>query len=228
MPPKDYLQLLGALIYLTKSRPEISTSVSFAATHAKDPTRGDFEELLVCLKYLGDTKDKGLRLRRGISNRPLELRCYVDASYLTHADSKGHTGYCMSFGTVGTFYSKSSKQTLVATSSTHAEIRALYALVVDIVFVTVLCDELQRPIELPAIILEDNQASIELSAPMSSRTKRCKHFLMLINYIREQVEAGLIQLQKVHTHANYADLLTKILQGQLFTDHADTILGILE
>jgi hypothetical protein len=76
------------------------------------------------------SKQYGLILKALQPNRALTLTCYVDASYLTHADSKSHTGFCLSFGEIGTFYSKSSKQTLVTTSSTHAEMRALYTLLI--------------------------------------------------------------------------------------------------
>ena len=36
--PSDYLHLEGALIYLTKSRPDIQTAVSFGATHSVNST----------------------------------------------------------------------------------------------------------------------------------------------------------------------------------------------
>jgi hypothetical protein len=105
----------------------------------------------------------GLVIKAGVANRELILTCYVDASYLTLHDSKSHTGFCLSFGEIGTFYSKSSKQTLVATSSTHAEMRALYTCVLDIIFVIHICDELHRPVHKPAIIMEDNQPCIDLT-----------------------------------------------------------------
>ena len=118
MDPSDYLHFEGALIYLTKSRTDIQTAVSFGATHSINPTRGDFEELIQCLKYLESTKDIGLILKAVEPNRNLILKCYVDASYLTHPDSKSHQGYCLSFGDIGSFYSKSSRQQLISTSST--------------------------------------------------------------------------------------------------------------
>ena len=225
MDPSAYLHLEGALIYLTKSRPDIHTAVSFGATHSVSPTRGDFEELIHCLKYLEATKDEGLLLRAGEPNRELVLRCYVDASYLTHPDSKSHQGYCLSFGEIGTFYSKSSKQQLVSTSSTHSEIRALQSLVVDIIFIVELCKELGRPIKLPVIVFEDNNAVIALSREMTSRAKRCKHFLMVIAWIREQVEAGLIALQQIPEDKNDADMLTKIITATPFRSKAARLLG---
>jgi hypothetical protein len=160
MDPTQNLHLLGALIYITKSRPDIATAVSFASTYAAHPTVGAYHELLYCLKYLYDTREYGLILKSGKPNRELKLKCYVDASYLTHHDSKSHTGFCLSLGEIGTFYSKSSKQTLVTTSSTHAEMRALYSLIIEILFVIQLCSELNRPVSLPAIVMEDNQQSL--------------------------------------------------------------------
>jgi hypothetical protein len=233
IPQAEYLHLLGALIYLCKSRPDISTAVSFASTYAAAPTEAAFAELIYILQYLKGTQSHGLILRSGEPNRELTLTCYVDASYLTHRDSKSHTGYTLSFGEMntnyrveGTFYSKSSKQTLVTTSSTHAEMRAMFSLIVDIVYVVHLCAEIGRPVKLPAIVMEDNQPVIDVTSDVSSRTKRCKHFLMLVNYVREQVVTGLIQIRKVATVENLADVLTKIVTGGEFQTKAGLLLGL--
>jgi hypothetical protein len=221
-----YLHLLGALLYVTKSRPDIATAVSFAATYAISPTKGAYDELLQCVQYLYRTQEVGLILRTGIANAELKLKCYVDASYLTHNDSKSHTGYCLSLGDMGTFYSKSMKQTLMTTSSTHAEMRALYQLILEIIYIINLCDELDRPLTLPAIVMEDNQPVIDLSTDLTKRSKKCKHFLMLINFVREQVESGLIEIHKIPTEDNLADILTKIVTGWQFIEKAEPLLGM--
>ena len=226
IPRQKYLHLLGALLYLTKSRPDIATALSFASVHSQRPTQGAYEELLRCVQYLWNTREKCLILRKG-SPGDLRLYCYVDASYLTHADSKSQTGYCMSFGDIGTFYSRSMKQTLVSTSSTHAEARALYQLILEIIYVVNLCEELGRPIQLPAVIFEDNQPVIDLSTGDARRAKHSKHFVMLVNFIREQVEAGLVSLTKVNTLDNVADILTKIVTGSAFSEKAEQLLGML-
>jgi hypothetical protein len=223
---QKYLHLLGALLYVTMSRPDIATAVSFAATHSVSPSEGAYRELIRCVQYLYHTQEVGLVLHPGKPGEDLILRCFVDASYLTHSDSKSHTGYCLSFGTIGTFYSKSTKQTVVTTSSTHAEARALYQAVLDIIYVIHLCEELGRPVTLPAIVMEDNQPVIDLTSDISSRSKKCKHFLMLVNFIREQVTNGLISLRKVATEDNVADILTKILKGYMFSKKAEQLLGL--
>ena len=100
---------------------------------------------------------------------------YVDASYLLHPDSKGHTGYTIGFYNEGTFYNRSAKQSLVSTSSTHAEMRAIFTLVKDIVYVLSVCLELSINLIMPAIIMEDNTAVITVTTDESAYMKKCKH-----------------------------------------------------
>jgi hypothetical protein len=147
---REYLHLLGMLNYIAHTQPDISTALSYAATKNANPIKANFEELLRVVDYLWQTKEKGLILHPApYKNTPLTLICHVDAYYLAHEDIKSHTGYCLSFGKFGSFYSKSSKQKLVATSSTHAEIRSLYTLILDIIYIVHLCQEVGRPIDLP-------------------------------------------------------------------------------
>jgi hypothetical protein len=193
---QEYQQLLGTLMYLTKSRPDIQTIISFAATHAKAPTLENYMDLLKTVSYIEKTQDYGLIIKRYDYNRadPLQLICHVDASYLTHEDSKSHTGYTLSFGTVGIFHSKSQKQSLVSTSSTHAEARALYTLLQDIIYVVSVCQELEVQLQLPVQIYEDNYPVVQLTNNLAPKAKKCKHFLMLLNFIKEKVDQGLINV----------------------------------
>ena len=88
-----YLRLLGILLYLTKSRPDnIMAAVSFAGTKSSSPTDKDLSDLYYVVEYLRATPDTGHILHQSILSI-LRLYCEVDASYLLHPDSKGHTGY---------------------------------------------------------------------------------------------------------------------------------------
>jgi hypothetical protein len=49
---------------------------------------------------------------------------------------------------------------------------------------------------------------------------------MLVNYVKEQIASGLIQLEKVPTAHNVADILTKIVVGNEFRMKALNLLGI--
>ena len=50
-----YLRLLELLMYLTKSRPEISTAVSFGATNSHNPLQYHYKELLHVVEFLRAT-----------------------------------------------------------------------------------------------------------------------------------------------------------------------------
>jgi len=227
----EYLKLLGKLMYMTNSRPDILTSLSYAGTKSLAPTADDFQILLEIVGYLKETEDQGLILftRENGQNQDIQCTCYVDAFYLSHSDGRSHTGYCIGLSPVGIepksyYYNKSSKQKLVSTSSTHAEMRALYELTVTIIFVTYLLEEIGRPIKVPVLIFEDNQPVLDLTEEMSG-TKSSKNFMMLTNFIQEQVRAGLIHLVKVDTKSNLSNVLTKILTGQEFLHSLSKILG---
>ena len=200
-------------------------AVSFAGTRSSNPTDRDLSDLYYVVEYLRATQDTGHILHMS-AVAALRLYCEVDASYLLHPDSKGHTGYTISFyGTTGTFHNRSVKQTAVATSSTHAEARAIFTLAKELNFLIALCQELQIPLELPAIIMEDNSAVVTMANNDSGYTKKCKHFLMVLNYIKEQIALGQIEARKIYGKLNNADMHTKPLRSSDFAHMAHKILG---
>ena len=78
-------------------------AVSFAGTKSSNPSDKDLSDLYYAVEYLRATQDIGHILHTSV-NSALRLYCEVDTSYLLHPDSKGHTGYTISFcGTTGTF-----------------------------------------------------------------------------------------------------------------------------
>ena len=145
----------------------------------------------------------------------------------THRTSSTRTaGYNISFyGTTGTFHNRSVKQTAVATSSTHAEARAIFTLAKELNFIIALCQELRIPLELPAVIMEDNSAVVTMANSDSGYTKKCKHFLMVLNYIKEQIALGQIEARKIYGKLNTADMHTKPLRSAEFLAMAHKILG---
>jgi hypothetical protein len=103
----------------------------------------------------------------------------------------------------------------------------LYAVTIDIVFVMHLCAELHRPLALPSIVFIDNQPVIDvINATVPRRPKRSKYFLMLADWLRDQVSLGYIELQKIPTASNLSDILTKIVTGSAFKTKAALLLGL--
>jgi len=226
----EYLHILGKLNYLTHSRPDILTAISYSATKCKNPTRKDLQNLLEIVSYLHQTKEYGITLYPSSKHtKDIHLTAYVDASYMSHNDASSHTGYCIGLGSMkpsSYFYSKSSKQKCIATSSTHAEIRALYELTINIIYLLTLFDEIDRPIKLPAVIFEDNQSTIDLVSSPTTKITKSKHYLMLIQYVREQVQKELIEVKKVDTTQNISNILTKIITTPEFYSSIAAIMGM--
>lgn len=233
----DYLQLLGKLLYMTNSRPDIMTATSYAATKAKSPTISDYNDLLRIVNFLRDTPDHGLILYPNSTSTTdpdtkIKLVAYVDAAYMSHTDAGSHTGYCIALCPANSepksyFHSKSQKQKLISTSSTHAEVRALYQLTIQLVFITNLLNEIGRNVELPTTVYEDNKATIDLTTNAIPSNKGSKHFLMLTQFIRQQVKFGLMALKKVDGHSNLANVLTKIICGNEFEASYNQIMGLM-
>jgi hypothetical protein len=222
---QQYMHLLGKLQYLVKSRPDIKLALSYLATKSNNHTQADYNALIHIVKYLSTTTELGLVLHKHCGN-PLTIHCYVDASYLSHEDSKSHTGYTISFGPTGSFISKSKKQNLISTSSMHAEARAVYTLIQTLINIYVILIELQLPIQLPIIVFEDNEALIYSTTNTTAKNKKCRHFMMLVNFIKEQIQHGLIKFYKVPSANNTADLLAKPTFGPDFLNKRKS-LGVL-
>ena len=223
---ETYLRILGMLMYLTRSRPDILTAVSYCATKSSSPEPDDMEHLYNIAKYISDTKDSKYIISRGIKEQKITIICEVDAGYLSHHDSKSHTGYAIKFsGSNGFFYIRSNKQKTVATSSTHAEMQAVHTLVKDILYILQLLEDMGEEVNLPVVIMEDNSAVIQTSTGEAAHLKRCKHFLMIINYVREQVERGYIELRKIKGEDNTSDILTKRVRTKDFRQKAKRLMG---
>jgi hypothetical protein len=59
----------------------------------------------------------------------------------------------------------------------------------------------------------------------SGYAKKCKHFLMVLNYVKEQISLGQIEARKIFGKLNNADLHTKPLRSSSFPHMANKILG---
>src|SRR5205085_2819842 len=104
------------------------------------------------LKYVNGTRELPLRLA---ASNVLQVTSYVDSSYGVHADGKGHTGGMITLG-VGAIHVRSTKQKLVAKSSTEAELMGIHDYSSNVLFMREFLSEQGYQVG-PAIIYQDNQ-----------------------------------------------------------------------
>lgn len=92
--------------------------MNYLCTRTNKYTNSDINKLQRILKYLKLTTDYELTFKK--SNQ-YNLNIFVDASYNTHHDCKGHSGLVIQLNN-NTIYTNSSKQKLTASSSTESEL----------------------------------------------------------------------------------------------------------
>nr|GEW59552.1 ribonuclease H-like domain, reverse transcriptase, RNA-dependent DNA polymerase [Tanacetum cinerariifolium] len=113
-----YRSMIGSLMYLTASRPDIMFAVSACSRHQVTPTTSNLEAVKKIFKYLKGQPKLGLWYPK---ESHLVLEAYSDSDYAgENKDGKSTTGGCQFLGRRLISW-QCKKQTIVATSSTEAE-----------------------------------------------------------------------------------------------------------
>ena len=113
---------------------------------------------------------------------------------------------------------KSKKSNTVATSSTTAELEALYHASSEVIWIRRLLADLGFRQDQPTVIYQDNDAGIKV-VNGDKNFNRTKHEMVKIAFLREQVQAGEIALKRKPTGEMVADMMTKSLGKSLFQKH---------
>ena len=130
--PSRYRHLVGSLVYLGVTRPDIAHAVHILSQFVSAPTSVHFPHLLRVLRYLRGTDSRGLFY--GSLNSPV-LRAYSDATWTSEPIfRRSVTGYCIFLGDSLIAW-KSKKQTSVARSSAESELRAIASTTAEIVWI---------------------------------------------------------------------------------------------
>ncbi|KAH9701426.1 hypothetical protein KPL71_024990 [Citrus sinensis] len=155
------------------------------------------------LRYIRGTSDVALCYE----GSEFTVRGYVDSDFAGDLDKrKFTTGYV--FTLAGAAVSWVSKlQTVVALSTTEAEYMAATQVCKEAIWIQWLLEELghkQQKIH----VFCDSQSALHIARNPAFHSKT-KHIGVQYHFVREVVEDGNVDLQKIHTKENLADVLTK-------------------
>ena len=215
----DYRGLIGSLQWATTTtRPDMAFTTSQLARVQARPGQKHWAMALRAAAYLSQTADKGIWFH---SCKKPQLLTFCDASLGNipgrisadaHKDAGKSTGGHVLYLAGGAVAWSSRTQTIVATSSTESElIQTESAAKNTIVLRRILADMGHAPTA-PTQILCDNQPCLDLLKDSHSATnRRSSHIERRWFKARELQEAGLIDMLKVPTHDNIADIFTKPL-----------------
>ncbi|GJT96875.1 retrovirus-related pol polyprotein from transposon RE1 [Tanacetum coccineum] len=210
--PTLYRSLVGALQYLTITRPDLSYAVNQASQFLHAPTDAHFQSVKRILRYVKGTITYGLIFRRPHSNSILG---YSDADWARCIETRRSTyGYSIFLG--GNLVSWSAKkQPTVSRSSCESEYRAMANTAAEIIWITHLLRELHAlPPDRPTLLCDNKSALFMSQNPVSH--KRAKHIDLDYHFVRELVASGKLYTKFIPTKLQVADIFTKSLPRPQF------------
>jgi Reverse transcriptase (RNA-dependent DNA polymerase)/Integrase core domain/gag-polypeptide of LTR copia-type/GAG-pre-integrase domain len=216
----QFQRLVGKLIYLTITRPDISYAVGFVSQFMQRPTKGHMELVDQILRYLKATPGRGILMKnQGHTN----LTVYTDADWAGNpTDRRSTSGLCAFVGgNLVTWQSK--KQPVVAKSSAEAEYRAMSNATSEIVWLRLLLHELGCPsLDHPTKLFCDNQAAMHIASNPVFH-ERTKHIEVSCHYVRENLLNRTIETPYIRSEDQLADVFTKALTKRKFEEIVDKL-----
>ncbi|KAJ9561577.1 hypothetical protein OSB04_006737 [Centaurea solstitialis] len=206
-----YRGMIGSLLYLTASRPDIMYSTCLCARYQAEPKESHLTAVKRIFRYLKGTPNMGLWYSK---DSGFDLTAYSDSDFAgCKIDRKSTTGGCHLLG--GKLVSwTSKKQNSVSTSTAEAEYVAAGICCAQVLW---LRNQLQDyDIQLSKIpIYCDNTSAIAIANNPVLHSKT-KHIEVRYHFIRDHVMNGDIELHFVPTEYQLADLFTKPLDVTRF------------
>jgi hypothetical protein len=226
----NYRSVVGMMLYLSSnSRPEISFAVSQCARFVQNPTAKHGEALKRIGRYLLHTKGKGLIIQ---PSADLHLELFADADFAGlwgHEDPtdpvsvRSRTGSVITLGGAPILW-KSKLQTETALSTMMAEYIALSNSMRDLIPIKSIINEVTDAFgvkrDKTAFVTtcwEDNAGCLILANLKEPQTTaRSKFYAIKLHWFREQLVPQQIEIKKVGTEFQKADLWTKPFTTQKF------------
>jgi hypothetical protein len=216
-----YRGMVGSLMYLTASRPDIMFATCFCARYQSNPKKSHMDAVKRIFRYLKGSPVLGLWYPKGSG---LELMGYSDSDHAgCKIDRKSTTGGCHFLG--GKLVSwTSKKQTSVSTSTAEAEYVAAASCCAQILWMkNQLLDYGVKYKNTPIFCDNTSAIAITHNPVMHSKTK---HIDIRYHFIRDHVMKGDIEIHFVPTDKQLADVFTKPLDDKTFK-HLISELGML-
>ncbi|GJU27518.1 retrovirus-related pol polyprotein from transposon TNT 1-94 [Tanacetum coccineum] len=198
--PSYYRTLVGKLIYLTISRPDLAFVAHLLSQFTQNPHTSHLQALHRVIRYIKLSPGQGLFLPR---HNPAILHAYCDSDWANCPNSRRSiTGFGIFLGnTLISWHSK--KQPVVSRSSTEAEYRALADYSCEITWLISQLKDLSIFVTTPVRILCDNISTIALASNPVQHA-RTKHIELDCHFVRDKIKAGQIQVSYVPTMATKA------------------------
>jgi histone deacetylase 1/2 len=211
--PEDstrYRSVVGALQYLTLTRPDISFSVNKVCQYLHAPTTIHWTAVKRILRYIKDTLTVGITFKKSMSTL---ISAFSDADWAGCIDDRRSTGGFAIFLGPNLVSWSAKKQPTVSRSSTEAEYKSLANATAEVIWVETLLKELGIKVkEIPCLWCDNMGATYLTANPIFHA--RTKHIEIDFHFVRERVAKKLLDIRFVSTHDQVADGFTKALASR--------------
>lgn len=209
----QYRRLIGRLLYLNFTRPNITYAVHYLSQIVHNPRKPHLQAALHIVRYLKGTCSVGLYYSATASPT---LKAYCDVDWATCKKTRRSvTGYCIFLGDTLISW-RSKKQSTVSRSSTEAEYRSMASTVCELQWVISLMKDFRIFPQLPVPLYCDNQAAIHISRNAVFH-ERTKHLDLDCHIVRERFKDGMIKTIHISTKEQVVDLFMKAVRVSVFS-----------
>ncbi|RDX80732.1 hypothetical protein CR513_38687, partial [Mucuna pruriens] len=221
--PTMFKQVVGSLMYLTTTRPDLIYGVSLINRFMSSPTESHWFAAKRILRYLKGTTELGIYYKKGGNT---SVVAYFDSDFAGDIDDRRSTyGFVFLLGSGAVSWS-SKKQPVVTLSTTEAEYIATASCACQCIWIQKVLKKLGLKEQKNTRILCDNNSTIQLSKnPMFHG--RSKHIDIKFHFLRDLVKDEIIKLSYCSSHIKVADIMTKPLKLEQFLKLRN-MLGIVE
>ncbi|CAL2245782.1 unnamed protein product [Prunus armeniaca] len=207
-----FKQIVGSLMYLTATRPDLMFTVNLICRYMESPTELHFQATKRVLRYLKGTTDLGLFYKKKTGAK---LMGFSDSDYAGDLnDRKSTSGYVFLLSSATVAWS-SRKQPVVTLSTTEAEFIAAASCACQAVWLRRILEELDFIQEKPAVIICDNSSTIKLSKNPVMHG-RSKHIDVRFHFLRYLARDEVIKLEHCPSNMQVADILIKPLKLEAY------------
>ena len=207
----QYRSIVGALQYLTLTRPDIAFPVNKVCQFLHAPTTVHWAAVKRILRYLKQCVRLGIKINKSMSTL---VSGYSDADWAGSLDDRRSTGGFAIFLGSNLVSWSARKQATVSRSSTESEYKAIANATAEIMWVQILLKELRIKSPPAARLWCDNIGAKYLSANPVFHA-RTKHIEVDYHFVRERVFQKLLEIDFVSSRDQVADGFTKALSVRL-------------
>ena len=185
--PTSYRRLVGKLLYLTITRPDISFDVQVLSQFMDKPRDTHLEAANRVLRYIKASPTQGFFFPITFS---LQMKAFCNSNWVGCSNTRRSViGFCIFLDNSLIFW-KSKKQTTMSRSSAKAEYRAMASTCCEIVRLQTLLQDLQITTK-TALLYCDCKATLHIVANYVFH-ERTKHIDVDCNVVREKLQIGII------------------------------------